>query len=426
MLNSAVPTSRDGRAAQRSAASGIMRALSQGHLALVFRLLVESFSHASSVANDVGEVFKIFVFEARGQLQVVAHAQVRVSVGEVKLRGSELAPVHVPAAVYRGAEPRHRHAHFHASGAEELVLGVGGVLVEQEVEVVAHRPDARVNGGHYDAIARDLAHLRHYGGVAGVVLLHAGLQVADEGEHHGGRDLGHAHRQVGGGRHSLLAELVRGAHGVFVVAALVGSGPVDELGSHRVVVGAHEASLAAVDHLVRLRGVRGHRAVATQRLAFELHAAAVGAVLDQSEAVALAQSHHLVHVGHLAAHVAQEQHLGLGVGRRLGLQVRQVHGPVARGFHEHRLRTEAHDGGGQGGEGEAVGEDLVARLDAHCHEAEEDGGRARVHAHRVLQLHQLRKSFFRSGSVAGARRGGAVAKEAAGLHDLHRSLDTLL
>ena len=53
----------------------------------------------------------------------------------------------------------------------------------------------------------------------------------------------------------------------------------------------------------------------------------VGAVLDEAEAVAPANVGHAVHVADLAAHVAQEENRGARVGRRLSLEVVQVHGP---------------------------------------------------------------------------------------------------
>mmetsp|Transcript_29699 Transcript_29699/g.66611 ORF Transcript_29699/g.66611 Transcript_29699/m.66611 type:complete len:268 (-) Transcript_29699:7-810(-) len=154
-------------------------------------------------------------------------------------------------------------------------------------------------------------------------------------------------------------------------------------------------------------------------------AAAVRAVLHETDAVLLADGHHAIHVAHLSAHV-RKHHDG---GTRLfglDLEVVEVHGPVGFGLDEDGLRVEAHDSRGQGREGEAIGDHLVSRLDAHRHEAEKDRRRARVHAHRVFLINHLGEFLFGVGDLRRLRRRRAVPEEAARAHHLHGRLDALL
>lgn len=57
------------------------------------------------MSDDLGDVDKIFVFEVRGELEVVRAAEGAVSGGEVLHRPPVPTPVDMPAGVYGGAQP---------------------------------------------------------------------------------------------------------------------------------------------------------------------------------------------------------------------------------------------------------------------------------------------------------------------------------
>mmetsp|Transcript_33754 Transcript_33754/g.78997 ORF Transcript_33754/g.78997 Transcript_33754/m.78997 type:complete len:235 (-) Transcript_33754:169-873(-) len=157
----------------------------------------------------------------------------------------------------------------------------------------------------------------------------------------------------------------------------------------------------------------------TQLAATPLDSTRVRAVLHQAQPVTLADVRHAVHVGYFPAHVRQQQHGG-AAGSSLALEVVEIHRPLVRRLDQHGLGVEAHDRGGERGEGEAVGEHAVPCSDADDHQGQHDGGGTRVDAERVLLVDHLRKLAL---SECHLRVDRAVPEEAARAHHLHRGLD---
>mmetsp|Transcript_17293 Transcript_17293/g.41356 ORF Transcript_17293/g.41356 Transcript_17293/m.41356 type:complete len:276 (+) Transcript_17293:480-1307(+) len=245
--------------------------------------------------------------------------------------------------------------------------------------------------------------------VAFVVPNHALRQVLDERPHDGRGELRHSTRKVGHAEHRRLTQLLRRTRVVLAIATLVRAREVDRLRHHLVRACGEEATLPGVDHFVRLGRVARHDAVEAKLTLTVEDATPMGTVLDQREPVLLADLHDSVHITHPPTHVREQQHLRLRRGSLL-LQVVEVHRPRARRLHEHWRRVEAHDCRRQRGEREPIREDLVACLHADEDHRQHDRGGARVHAQRVLVLHQPRELRLRRGDLRVCR---AVAEEAA-------------
>ena len=154
----------------------------------------------------------------------------------------------------------------------------------------------------------------------------------------------------------------------------------------------------------------------------------MGAVLDDGDLVLLRDLVDLLHLGNLAAHVGEHEPLDLGARRSalldLTLEVLHVHDVGFSALHVDGDAARVVDGRGHGGEGEAVGEDVIARLDAAGLECDEEGGAARVEADAVFEARPLRHVPLRQ---RGLRLdAGRVAEERAALHQLERALLPLL
>ena len=164
---------------------------------------------------------------------------------------------------------------------------------------------------------------------------------------------------------------------------LVATRVADGLGGNLLVVGAEEAALARVDHLGRLAREARNLCAAAELHVVPFDADGVSAVLHHLEVVLLGELVDFVDVGHLAAHV--RQHQVARVLRDLLLEVLVVHDEAIGRLDVDGRGGRVVDGRGHSGEGEGVGENAVARLDAERLESDEQSRPARVEPDRVLE-----------------------------------------
>ena len=101
----------------------------------------------------------------------------------------------------------------------------------------------------------------------------------------------------------------------------------------------------------------------------------MGAVLDHPNAARGADLRHRVHVGHVAAHMAEEEELR---PRRISLrrQVVDVDSQPVVDLHQHRFSARMGDGAGHGRKREGVQKDLVARFNPGRFQRKEESATA--------------------------------------------------
>ena len=151
----------------------------------------------------------------------------------------------------------------------------------------------------------------------------------------------------------------------------------------------------------------------------------VRAVLDQEQPQPAHDVHDAVHVGHVPAHVAHDEHLGPRRAR-LALEVFHVDAPLARAIDEHGLGARVVDHGGHGQEREGVGEYLVARAHAGHVGRDEHGAPARVGADGVLEAVCRREALLELRRAALRSVLGLVAIHDPAAHGLDGHGDALL
>eukprot|EP00968_Pinguiococcus_pyrenoidosus_P006694 scaffold442_cov268-Pinguiococcus_pyrenoidosus.AAC.102 len=284
--------------------------------------------------------------------------------------GRSEAPVHKVTTIALRAEELHGQAVGVAFLQEGLHLFLRHELGKVELNRIVDRsdaPGALGDGQHAPA------------GAAQTLLELLVASVVD------GYPLGrHAQRVVGQLLRQILEVLRRWQREVLAHHPLVGPRIDRDARGHLRVVREQEASLAAVDHLVRL-GRDGARTASVARvLAADVHAEGVRAVLRQGRPVLLANGGDLVHVSDLATHMRHQHVAAVRVGSQLAAQVIQVHGVAHGGLDVDGGAAHVLDGAGHRAEGERVADHLVARLDTRGLQHEHERAAARVERDAVI------------------------------------------
>ena len=152
---------------------------------------------------------------------------------------------------------------------------------------------------------------------------------------------------------------------------------------------------------------------------------AVRSVFNQVDTVFLAESQHSVKVADLAAHVGDHEVLGAAILDLL-LKIFDVEAETPLSFNVDTHSACVLDSGRNCGEGESIGQHLVARLDTCTFQREEKRRAAGVQRDAVLVPSVFRNFLLAEGHDGFLRGGNIVAVKFALLHQADRFLDTRL
>ena len=188
-------------------------------------------------------------------------------------------------------------------------------------------------------------------------------------------------------------------------------------GGHVLVVGDQQAPLPGVHVLEGLGGEATSHPEGAGGSTLPPGPHGVGAVLHQHQAEGVGDLAEGIHVGHVSAHVRQQQDPGtgsLGGGR----QVVQVDPVVRGGANEHRCATGVDHRPGHRGQGEGVHQHRLTGFDADGHQRRGQRRPATVEGHAVPATHQVGELGFEAGHVGFPGTGLAVAEQATRRHQL--------
>ena len=124
--------------------------------------------------------------------------------------------------------------------------------------------------------------------------------------------------------------------------------------------------------LVGLRAETPHPAPSARVLTIPLRTHRVGTVLDDGNAVAVANGFNRFQVSNVAAHVRQQKDLG-ATGCRLKRQIGHIRHVVWRGFDQNRIRTCVGNCTGHRRQREGAGQHFVTGLNAQSFKRNEHG-----------------------------------------------------
>mmetsp|Transcript_22718 Transcript_22718/g.37524 ORF Transcript_22718/g.37524 Transcript_22718/m.37524 type:complete len:373 (-) Transcript_22718:435-1553(-) len=181
------------------------------------------------------------------------------------------------------------------------------------------------------------------------------------------------------------------------------------LGRQMRIISDEKTALAGIDVFIGLAGIAPDGPMPPRWHAIPRGPHGMGTVLDHCHARRITHGHQPVHVTDMAAHMAEQQDLGL---IQLGLKVvqinRQAFGNTDKDWHSpyggNRPRNRCKR--------ERIAEHVIAMLHAHRTQGRGHGIAARGHRKAILRANGGCKFLLQQGRLRRLSRGGVVAMQA--------------